>query len=63
MFEHSTDDEFHHVYKNILLQSKTSTARTDFCQGNCYIIHVKLNETFWAWPGMLDHMPDPTKTV
>ena len=37
MFEHSTDDEFRHVYKNILLQSKTSAARRDFRQENCYI--------------------------
>ena len=37
MFEHSTDDEFRHMHKNMLLQSKTSTARTDFHQENCYV--------------------------
>ena len=36
MFEHSTDDELRHVCKNILLQSKTNAARTDFRRENCY---------------------------
>ena len=52
MFEHSTDIEFRHMYKNILLQSKVSTARTDFRQENCYINSY---ETEWNILGMPDH--------
>ena len=61
MFEHSTDDELRHVYKNILLQSKTSTARADFRQENCYInsYEIELNIL-----GMPRHArPHPTKTL
>ena len=54
MFEHSIDDEFRHVYKNILLQSKTSKARTDFRQENCYIdsyeIEWNILDMPKAWP-------------
>ena len=61
MFEHSTDDEFRHVYKSILLQSKTSTARTDFRQENCYINSYEIE---WNILGMPRHArPHPTKTV
>ena len=61
MFKHSTDDEFCHVYKNILLQSKTSTARTDFRQENCYI---NSNQIEWNFLGIPRHaQPQPTKTV
>ena len=52
MLEHSTDGEFRHVYKNILLQSKTSTARTDLCQENCYLNSYKIE---WNVLGMPDH--------
>ena len=59
MFEHSTDDEFRHVYKNILLQSKTSITRTNFRQENCYI---NSNEIEWNTLGMLRHaQPHPKK--
>ena len=55
MFEHSTNDEFCHVYKTLLLQSKTSKARTDFHQENCYINSYEIEWNIldmprYAWP-------------
>ena len=61
MFKHSTDDEFRHLYINILLKSKTSTARTDFRQENCYINSY---ESEWNILGMPRHAwPHPTKNL
>ena len=61
MLEHSTDDEFRHVYKNILLQSKTSKARTDFRQENCYIDSYEIE---WNILDIPRHgQPHPTKTM